>query len=56
MAALFIASGPAFRARQTVAAFDNVDIYPLVARLAGVKANPGDGTITTFSRALKPPR
>jgi predicted AlkP superfamily pyrophosphatase or phosphodiesterase len=53
MTALFVAGGPAFRAGQTVAAFDNVDIYPLVARLAGVKANAGDGTIATFSRALK---
>jgi predicted AlkP superfamily pyrophosphatase or phosphodiesterase len=55
MSALFIANGPAFRAGQTVAAFDNVDVYPLIARLAGVKANAGDGTIATFSRTLKQP-
>jgi predicted AlkP superfamily pyrophosphatase or phosphodiesterase len=53
MSALFVANGPAFRAGQTVAAFDNVDVYPLIARLAGVKANPGDGTIATFLPTLR---
>ena len=55
MSALFVANGPAFRSGVTVPGFDNVDVYPLIARLAGVKANPGDGTIDTFKRTLKRP-
>lgn len=35
MAALFIAAGPAFR-HGTVAAFDNVDVYPLLRDLLGL--------------------
>lgn len=45
MAAVFIAEGPGVRKGATVASFDNVDIYPLVAKLAGVKPLPGDGEI-----------
>lgn len=45
MAAVFIAEGPAIRKGATVASFDNVDIYPLVARLMGLSAPPTDGVI-----------
>jgi predicted AlkP superfamily pyrophosphatase or phosphodiesterase len=45
MAAVFIAEGPAIRKGATVETFDNVDIYTLVARLAGVKPLPGDGVV-----------
>jgi len=47
MAAVFIAEGPAIRKGATVETFDNVDIYPLVAKLAGVRALAGDGIIPT---------
>ncbi len=51
MAALFIAHGPAFRQGATLAAFDNVSIYPLLARLLGVtpEANEGDLADTAAS-------
>jgi predicted AlkP superfamily pyrophosphatase or phosphodiesterase len=55
MAALFIANGPAFRAGLKVPAFDNVDVYPLLARVVGVNAVEGDGTIATLSRTLRRP-
>lgn len=45
MAAVFIAEGPAIRRGATVEPFDNVDIYPLVARLARVKPVAGDGRL-----------
>ncbi|MDQ0462769.1 putative AlkP superfamily pyrophosphatase or phosphodiesterase [Caulobacter ginsengisoli] len=45
MAALFIAEGPKIRRGVTVEPFDNVDVYVLVARLAGIKALPGDGRL-----------
>ncbi|WP_404339932.1 ectonucleotide pyrophosphatase/phosphodiesterase [Sphingomonas sp. MMS12-HWE2-04] len=53
MAALFIANGPAFRA-QRIAAFDNVDVYPLLRDLIGLPAKPGvDGTDAPFRSALR---
>jgi len=49
MAALFIASGPAFRAGQTLAPFDNVDVEPLLRRLLGLPAGTDrDGDATPF--------
>ncbi len=58
MDALFIANGPAFRGNLVLPAFDNVDVYPLVARLIGVTPRPSDGTLVTFAPALteRPPR
>lgn len=54
MAALFIGSGPAFERGKTLPAFDNVDIYPLLARLIGVAPLPSDGDAATADAALKP--
>jgi predicted AlkP superfamily pyrophosphatase or phosphodiesterase len=55
MAALFIASGPAFRAGLSLPAFDNVDVYPLLARLIGVTPHPSDGDPATLEGALRLP-
>lgn len=52
MAALFIASGPAFRKGLVLPAFDNVDVYPLLARLIGVKPLRSDGDPATLAPAL----
>ncbi len=52
MDALFLASGPAFRKRAVLARFDNVDIYPLLAKLIGVKALPNDGDIAPVEGAF----
>jgi predicted AlkP superfamily pyrophosphatase or phosphodiesterase len=54
MAALFIASGPAIRAGITLPLFDNVDIYPLLARLIGVAPRAGDGDAATLASIVKP--
>jgi predicted AlkP superfamily pyrophosphatase or phosphodiesterase len=54
MAAVFVASGPAFKAGVKLRTFDNVDVYPLVARLAGVPARPSDGSLAPLRPALKP--
>lgn len=54
MAAVFVASGPAFRAGVRLRTFDNVDVYPLIARLAGIVAQPGDGSLAPVRPALKP--
>lgn len=52
MRALFIAAGPAFRPGTQLPVFDNVDVYPLLARLIGVEPRPNDGTIEVFTGAL----
>jgi predicted AlkP superfamily pyrophosphatase or phosphodiesterase len=52
MAAVFVASGPAFRPGVTLRTFDNVDVYPLLARLVGVKAQPNDGRLGPLRSAL----
>jgi predicted AlkP superfamily pyrophosphatase or phosphodiesterase len=54
MRALFIGQGPAFRQGKEVAPFDNVDVYPLLARLLGVEPNANDGDIDALLPALKP--
>jgi len=52
MTALFIASGPAFRPG-TLPAFDNVDVYPLLRDLLGLKQVEGlDGSDTVFKGVL----
>ncbi len=52
MAALFIASGPGIAAKGEIGTFDNVDIYPLVARLAGITPNANQGSLNSFDGAL----
>jgi hypothetical protein len=33
--------------------FDNVDVYPLLARLSGVKPEAGDGSLKVVGAALR---
>lgn len=54
MRALFIARGPAFRKGLTVSAFPNVDVYPLMTHLLGIKAQPHDGNFQTVEDMLEP--
>jgi len=54
MTATFIAHGPAFRPGTHIAAFDNVDVYPLVMHLLGAQPLPNDGTLAPFEAALVP--
>jgi predicted AlkP superfamily pyrophosphatase or phosphodiesterase len=53
MDALFLARGPAFRKGATLPAFDNVDVYSLLAHLSGLTPEKNDGTLATFRSALK---
>lgn len=52
MAAVFVANGPAFRPGVRLPDFNNVDVYPLLARLIGVRPRPNDGTIDDLTPAL----
>ncbi len=55
MAALFVASGPAFRAGGTLPGFDNVDVAPLVRDLLGLPPGTGlDGDDAPFRGVLRP--
>lgn len=54
MRATFIAAGPSFRPGTTLPAFDNVDVYPLLARLLHITPAPNDGSVDTFTPVLKP--
>lgn len=54
MRAVFIANGPDFVAGATLPPFDNVDVYPLLARLLGIEPRPNDGDIKPLLPALKP--
>ncbi|MET0813830.1 MAG: ectonucleotide pyrophosphatase/phosphodiesterase [Pseudoxanthomonas sp.] len=54
MRATFIARGPAFRQGAVIAPFDNVDVYPLMARLLRIPARENDGDIAPLLPALKP--
>jgi len=52
MAALFIARGPDFRRHKVHAPFDNVDVYPLLAKLLGVTPEPNDGRLPEVADML----
>lgn len=53
MRALFIANGPSFRRDTVIAPFDNIDVYPLMARLLGIVPAPSDGNIAPLLSALR---
>jgi alkaline phosphatase D len=53
MRALFLAVGPDIRPGSTLAPFENVNLYPLLANLLGLKAPQVDGTLNVLSKILK---
>ena len=54
MNAFFLASGPAITAGGELPIFDNVNVYSLVARLAGVTPATSDGSLAPFALMLVP--
>lgn len=52
MRAIFIARGPALRKHEVIAPFDNVDVYPLLAHLLGIKPEPNDGDFSKVRDTL----
>lgn len=53
MRAVFIASGPAFRSGLKLPIFDNVDVYPMLARVLRVTPQPSDGKAETLEPAFR---
>ncbi|HEX5182997.1 MAG TPA: ectonucleotide pyrophosphatase/phosphodiesterase [Allosphingosinicella sp.] len=54
MRATFIAAGPDLRRGLRIPAFDNVDLYPLLARLIGIAPLANDGDATLVDEAVAP--
>lgn len=52
MKAIFIAHGPAFRTGITLPEFDNVEVYPMLAKVLGVKAERSDAARTHTAAML----
>ncbi len=53
MRATFVAHGPAFRAGTVLPAFDNVDVYPLLAHLLRLPPAANDGDLAPLRPALR---
>ncbi len=54
MGALFIAQGPAFRTGLVTPGFQNVDVYPLMAKVMGITPLANDGNLDDVVALLKP--
>lgn len=52
MGALFIANGPAFKKGLTVKPFVNVDVYPLMTEILGLKPERNDGSLSEIAPIL----
>jgi hypothetical protein len=55
MGALFVATGPDFRAGAVVPPFQNIHVYSLLARLLGVTPAPNDGSPDSTRALLREP-
>lgn len=53
MKAIFFAAGPDIRAGVAVPSFENVDLYPFIASILGLKTGPIDGGIGVLQAILK---
>jgi alkaline phosphatase D len=56
MKAIFFASGPDIRPGVQLKPFENVNIYPFIAEILGLKPPAVDGTLEVLRPALKPSR
>jgi predicted AlkP superfamily pyrophosphatase or phosphodiesterase len=55
MRALFLAVGPDIRPGSKLEPFENVNVFPLVAKILGLHAPPVDGSVNVLSKILKNP-
>lgn len=53
MKAIFFAAGPDIRSGVKIAPFENVDVYPLIARILELRIGPIDGTLAPLRGILK---
>jgi alkaline phosphatase D len=55
MKAIFYAAGPEIRSGLTVAPFENIHLYPLIAKILGLQIGPVDGQLRVLQGVLKKP-
>ena len=53
MKAIFFAAGPDIRKGVTVGSFENVDVYPLIAKILGLRTGPIDGNLRPLHGIIK---
>ena len=53
MRAVFVAHGPSFKRGVALPMFDNVDVYPLLAKVTGVRPEKTDGSLRVVGKALR---
>ncbi len=53
MKAIFVAAGPDIRPGVTVASFENINLFPLIAAILGLHTSPVDGNIRVLQGILK---
>jgi hypothetical protein len=53
MRAVFVGHGPSFKRGVVLPVFDNVDVYPLLAKITGVRPEKGDGSLKVVGEALR---
>jgi len=53
MRAIFFAVGPDIKPNTTVAAFENVNVYPLIAKILGLNTTPTDGSLKVLAPILR---
>ncbi|MBU0529572.1 alkaline phosphatase family protein, partial [bacterium] len=53
MHAFFLAHGPAFNSGTTVPAFENIQLYNLMAKVLEIDPSPNDGDFSKISNVLK---
>jgi predicted AlkP superfamily pyrophosphatase or phosphodiesterase len=56
MRAIFYAAGPDFRSDSKVPPFENIDVYPLVAKILGLKTGAIDGQLAPLEPILRSPQ
>jgi hypothetical protein len=56
MRAIFYALGPDFRPDSKVPPFENIDVYPLVAKILGLKTGPTDGGLAPLEQIFGRPQ
>ena len=54
MRALFLAVGPDIVPGATLEPFENVNVYPMIARILGLDSPAVDGNVNVLSKILRP--
>jgi alkaline phosphatase D len=54
MRAIFYAAGPDIRPGSRLPAFENIDVYPLIAKILGLSIGPIDGRLKPLQSILQP--